>query len=216
MDKLTRLKGEVDRSLQKAADKVTAESTESLQSKVVVQLPQMAVKNGYTGYNKELNLMASIHPFIRLGTLISQIEGWQATRASILTHLGVMLNGVSKLGERNFFSRQKRFGTHTQDGDEIFCDLGGEAVMQIITRLTVSLQSAKGEGSQTRNAMIGTTPTTNQFEGEEQGQTDQTLAISNALAEFMTFIHTKDFTTNECYTQDSFEAKFNLKWEGTS
>nr|QAT94380.1 coat protein [Soil-borne wheat mosaic virus] len=176
----------------------------------------MAVNKGYTGYNKELNAMAATHAYIRLSTLMSQIESWQATRASVLTHLGVMLNGVSKLGERSFFSRTKRFGAHTSDGDQIFCDLGGEAVTQILSRLTVALQSARGEGAQTRNAKRGAAPGTTQVENEEQGQTDNTLAISNALAELMIFVRTKDFTMNECYTQDSFEAKYNLKWEGAT
>nr|BDC19969.1 coat protein [Chinese wheat mosaic virus] len=176
----------------------------------------MAVKSGYTGFNKELNVMANTHAYIRLSALLSQVETWQSTRTSVLSHLGIMLNGVSKLGERNFFSRSKRFGTHTFDGDEIFCDLGGEGVSQVLTRLTVSLGAAKGEGAQSRNAKRGAPPAAGQIETEEQGQTDQSLAISNALGELMTYVSSKEYTMNECYTQDSFEAKYNLKWEGSS
>ncbi|CAB57874.1 coat protein [Oat golden stripe virus] len=176
----------------------------------------MPVTPGYTGYNKELNVMANTHAFIRMSTLMNQIEGWQSTRASVLSHLGIMLNAVSKLGERNFFSRNKRFGTHTQDGDEIFCDLGGEAVGQVLGRLTVALQPAKGEGTQTRNSKRGVPPAAGQVEGEEQGQSDQTLQIANAVSDLMNYVRTKDYTMNECYTQDSFEAKYNLKWEGSA
>lgn len=215
LDKLARLKGDIDLSLQKAVAGITSTSTAPLEKPATVKIVNM-VNPGYTGYNKELNIMANTHAFIRLSTLISHIEGWQSTRANIMTHLSIVLDAVSKLGERNFFSRSKRFGTHTHDGDEIFCDLGSEAMSSLLSRLIVSLQSARGEGLLTRNAKRGTTPGVNQTEGEEQGQTDQTLAISNALSELMNHVLTKDYTMNNCYTQDSFEAKFNLTWAGTS
>jgi len=182
--------------------------------KPVTVTVEMAVEAGYDTWNAEINRIAVRHAFIRYNTLLATVQDWTKTRTSLVAHVGTVLAALSTLGTRDFFSRKKRFAFAEADGDIIFCDLSDEGTQQAMNRLKTVLMAVKGEGLKARNAGRAGGTSTQAQETEEQSGNDTALAIANALVEFQTHIDSDLFLKNHCFTQDQFEARYNLKWSG--
>lgn len=209
------MKASIDSAVE-TAKRGTRATDEGESQVVTVALPEMSSSSGsYTGYNAEINVMALTHPYIRLGALVTELEMWTGTPTRLVAHLSTVLRSVSHLGARSFFGRSKRFGTHSDTGDEIFCDLGGENVRQLLMRLNTALLAAKGEGTSSRSAKRHAGNDKGTADEDEQGQSDQSLSIAKILAELVDFINSEDFLSKECYTQAQFENKYHLTWSAS-
>nr|QYW08459.1 MAG: putative coat protein [Inner Mongolia sediment virgavirus 1] len=159
----------------------------------------------YAGWNSEFTIKAKSRKYVSYDTLIALLGNWREVRLGVLEHVNTILGQASKLGETNFYSRTKRFGSEVEHGDKLFVSLNEARIKKIINNIIIALQAIKGEGRAMRLAGKEAQPTTS-------GVEDSALNVAHQLAELDELLVEDTFLEESCYTQRKFELSTGLRW----
>jgi len=188
----------------------TSSDVSEFQRKIVTT--GVMVVAGYSGWSALLTRVAASHGFVRYSEFVDVLEEWNGTRVDITEHVNRMLHQASTLGKKPFFARDVRFGTISSSGDVLYVDLDYERLRELMTGLIITLQAVRGEGKLQRRGLLTKADLPSNPSTSEQAQNDSAFNIANKLAEINRMLSSDDFLTHATFTQEEFEAKYNLTW----
>lgn len=157
----------------------------------------------YEGWNQREAIRAKKRRFVSYDTFMDLIVNWREVRVGIIEHSATILSQVSRLGEANFYGRNKRFGRVDTNGDVFYVDLSEARIRKILDNIIIALQTTSGEGRAKRLGKEASTTA---------GAEDSALNVAHQLAELAELMTSDQFIEDACFTREKFEHEVGLRW----